>query len=132
MQEFFDIFLFSSLCCSSVFRLLMFIMKNVKNCRADANSMNNCYYRDFEWRENRGTKPEVRSSKVDKRNGALCTQREHALASSKGERYKLSAGKGEKKRDKMAEKSRRMLHFSRVILPRCHLAARYIFNDLPR
>lgn len=43
-------------------------------------SMNNCYYSPRVERENRETKPEVRSSKVDKRNGALCTQREHALA----------------------------------------------------
>lgn len=56
------------------------LRKNVKSCVAMNVSMNNCYYSPRVERENRETKPEVRSSKVDKRNGALCTQREHALA----------------------------------------------------
>lgn len=56
----------------------------------------------------------MRSSKVDKRNGALCTQREHALARRQKE-YVINSVKGEKKRDKTAKKSRRMLRFVRAV-----------------
>lgn len=55
----------------------------------------------------------MRSSKVDKRNGALCTQREHALARRQKE-YVINSVKGEKKRDKTVKKSRRMLRFIRA------------------
>lgn len=75
-----------------------------------------------EWRENRETKPEVRSSKVDKRNGALCTQREHALARRRKE-YVINSVKGEKKRDKTAKKSRRMLRFISLHPWWCHCIA---------
>ena len=105
----------------------MFITKNEKlPRRREPVSMNNCYYRDFEWRENRETKPEVCSSKVDKRNGALCTQREHALASSKGERYKLSVGEGAGGRSVTKWlKSAKECCISSYRDAECHLVARF-------
>lgn len=88
--------------------------KKEKLCVAMNVSMNNCYYP--EWRET------ARQNRKCARVKWISVMVRYAHRGNmhwhRQREYVINSMKGEKKRDKMAKKSRRMLHFSRVILPR--------------